>query len=228
MQDKHSSILVCEGPACWLAEFLLCSFAADVLFVFHRAVHSKGLYVRLHKMHHEWIYTIALAHHYMDTLGCHIYVTAYFSMILGSTSHRVSHGDLYTTWRYSWTLHIHDSYPIKQVHKWIPFINSEYHDLHHLRFNVNYGAVWPVSIVFGTYREEPAIYIDGIREPNFRKKVETLGERCYSRKREGHRRVSSGDTVATTTESASKRHTPGASLVHALATTDHRTLQRAR
>ena len=45
---------------------------------------------------------------------------------------------------------------------WIPFLNSQYHDLHHLRFNVNYGAVWPVvDMLFGTYREEPIVYIDG-------------------------------------------------------------------
>jgi sterol desaturase/sphingolipid hydroxylase (fatty acid hydroxylase superfamily) len=53
----------------WVLEFLFCSFFGDVLFyVLHRAVHSKGLYQRLHKMHHEWIYTMALAHHYMDPL----------------------------------------------------------------------------------------------------------------------------------------------------------------
>jgi len=56
-------------PKYWVLEFLFCSFFADVLFyVLHRAVHSKGLYQRLHKMHHEWIYTMALAHHYMDPL----------------------------------------------------------------------------------------------------------------------------------------------------------------
>jgi len=46
-------------PTHWWKEFLFCSFFSDVLFyIFHRAVHSKGLYQRLHKMHHEWIYTI--------------------------------------------------------------------------------------------------------------------------------------------------------------------------
>ena len=48
-------------PNYWILEFLFCSLMSDVLFyVLHRAVHSKGLYQRLHKMHHEWIYTIAL------------------------------------------------------------------------------------------------------------------------------------------------------------------------
>ena len=37
---------------------------------------------------------------------------------------------------------------------WIPFINSQFHDLHHLRFNVNYGAgksvkVKKICFVFG-------------------------------------------------------------------------------
>ncbi len=45
----------------------------------------------------------------------------------------------------------------------IPFLNSEYHDLHHLRYNVNYGAVWPlVDMLFGTYREEPIVYKHGV------------------------------------------------------------------
>lgn len=29
---------------------------------------------------------------------------------------------------------------------WIPFINSQFHDLHHLRFNVNYGAGKSVKV----------------------------------------------------------------------------------
>ena len=159
-----------ELPSNWLLQFILCSFCSDVLFyVFHRAVHSKGLYQRLHKMHHEYIYTIALAHHYMDPLEATIFmlppiippilmgshITVVWAMVLltqfgGIMGHSAFLLPIFGTSR--WTT-------------WIPFLNSQYHDLHHLRFNVNYGAVWPiVDMLFGTYREEPIILIDGYED----------------------------------------------------------------
>ncbi len=156
-----------ELPRYWLAEFLACSFFADVLFyVFHRAVHSKGLYQRLHKMHHEWIYTIALAHHYMDHTEALIFMLPPIipPMLMGS--------HITIVWAMVLLTQLggilgHSAFMIPIISskytKWIPFINSEYHDLHHLRFNVNYGAVWPVvDMIFGTYRQEPIIYIDGV------------------------------------------------------------------
>lgn len=89
--------------------------------------------------------------------------------------------------------------------KWIPFINSEYHDLHHLRFNVNYGAVWPVvDRIFGTYREEPIIYIDGI-EPELPPKSGDAGEKgATAASVKDAEELISGDTVAETAEGASK------------------------
>lgn len=212
-----------ELPAWWLPEFLLCSFAADVLFyVFHRAVHSKGLYVRLHKMHHEWIYTIALAHHYMDPLEAAIFMLPPIipPMLLGSHITIV------------WAMVIltqlggilgHSAFMIpvlsNKYTKWIPFINSEYHDLHHLRFNVNYGAVWPVvDRIFGTYREEPIVYLDGI-EPELTltmRKKSAAGATAGSMKEgdvhtsaskvdhRGEEELIDGDDVADSAEGASK------------------------
>ena len=45
--------------------------------------------------------------------------------------------------------------------RWLPFLQPQYHDLHHLRFNVNYGAMYPFTdMLFGTYRYEKIIYVD--------------------------------------------------------------------
>ena len=116
-------------------------------------------------MHHRWVYPIAIAHHYAEVaeaamfmlppiippvlLGSHITIVwaivllTQLGGILGHSGFMIPVlSNRYTTW--------------------IPFINSEYHDLHHLRYNVNYGAVWPiVDMIFGTYREEPIIYKHG-------------------------------------------------------------------
>ena len=217
-----------ELPARWLPEFLLCSFAADVLFyVFHRAVHSKGLYVRLHKMHHEWIYTIALAHHYMDPLEAAIFMLPPIipPMLLGSHITIV------------WAMVIltqlggilgHSAFMIpvlsNKYTKWIPFINSEYHDLHHLRFNVNYGAVWPVvDRIFGTYREEPIVYLDGVEpelialakgkagggghrggEDDAAAESTKEAERASASNKQGDEDLLDGDDVAESAEGASK------------------------
>lgn len=200
-----------ELPSNWLTQFLICSFSADVLFyVFHRAVHSKGLYARLHKMHHEWIYTIALAHHYMDPLEATIFMLPPIlpPILLGS--------HITVVWAMVILTQLggilgHSAFMIpilsNKYMKWVPFINSEYHDLHHLRFNVNYGAVWPVvDMIFGTYREEPIIYIDGI-EPELKiSKEQGSGNKHSaesSKKQYYEEAVPSADEVADSAEGAS-------------------------
>ena len=53
--------------------------------------------------------------------------------------------------------------PYLQKLKWLPFLQPQYHDLHHLRFTVNYGATYPFTdMLYGTYRYEPIIYVDGV------------------------------------------------------------------
>ena len=76
---------------------------------------------------------------------------------------------------------------------------------------MNYGAVWPVvDRIFGTYREEPIIYIDGI-EPELPPKSGDAGEKgATAASVKDAEELISGDTVAETAEDAveiSKTHT---------------------
>ena len=50
-----------------IKETILISFVADLCFYgLHRLVHLPDLYQIFHKKHHEFKYSMALAHHYME------------------------------------------------------------------------------------------------------------------------------------------------------------------
>ena len=93
---------------------------------------------------------------------------------------------------------------------WIPFLNSQYHDLHHLRFNVNYGAVWPVvDMLFGTYREEPIVYIDGwenkkVGKEQLKNNKTSIRQEDYDADQEEEDEVDESSVVYETAEGASK------------------------
>ena len=153
-----------ELPEHWLFEIVLCSIASDSLFYWlHRLAHHPKVYSKMHKMHHEWIYTIALAHHYMSweealmftlppiipPLLCGAHISTVYVMVLWTNLNGVMG---------------HSAYCIPFLNSMrLPFLNPAYHDLHHLRFNVNYGAVYSFTdIMWGTFREEPIVYMDGV------------------------------------------------------------------
>jgi len=152
-------------PDHWFIEFWFISFASDVLFYWlHRVMHMKPFYKKMHKVHHEWIYSISLAHHYMTWDEALIFMLPPVvpPLLLGS--------HIMVMWVFMFWVQLnailgHSAFCVPWLNKfkWLPFLQPSYHDLHHLRFNVNYGAMYPLTDkIFGTYRYEPIIYIDGI------------------------------------------------------------------
>jgi len=153
-----------ELPSYWLLELFVSTIIADQLFYWiHRVAHMKQFYARLHKMHHEWIYTIALAHHYMDPLEAALFMIPPVlpPMLLGS--------HIVIVWCTMWWVQInailgHSAFCVPFLaHLRLPFLDGRHHDLHHLRFNVNYSAVYDFTDkIWGTHRYENIVYVDGL------------------------------------------------------------------
>ena len=154
-----------ELPDYWFVEFIVISFVSDSLFYWlHRLVHHPRLYPSMHKMHHEWIYSISLAHHYMSMEEALLFMIPPVlpPMLFGT---HIAVMWLYMFWVQLNAILGHSAYmvPVLNKLKWLPFLQPAYHDLHHLRFNVNYGATYPLTdMIYGTYRYEPIIYVDGV------------------------------------------------------------------
>lgn len=113
--------------------FLL--FTDSLIYLIHRALHSKYLYKHLHKPHHKWIMPTPYASHafhpldgYAQSLPYHI-----FPFIL--PLHKYAYIALFTFINI-WTVLIHDGEYLAND----PIINgAACHSLHHLKFSCNYG-----------------------------------------------------------------------------------------
>ena len=154
-------------PTFWriLGELLAFTIIEEIFFFYaHWALHSKYLYARFHKIHHEWTATVGLAASYMHPFE-------YF--ISDSIPNRVaplllaSHpvtiwiwhflANLYTINRYlkNYILKTRFKFQLFLIHSHsgyhLPFLPSnENHDFHHKRFNVNYGSLGFLDAWHGT------------------------------------------------------------------------------
>ena len=162
-----------ELPDYWFLEFIGITILSDQLFYWiHRIVHLPIFYKHLHKMHHEWIYTIAMAHHYMSVGEAILFMIPPMLPPLLFKTH-IAVMWLFTLWVQLNTILGHSAYCIPYLCKlkWLPFLQPTYHDLHHLRFTVNYGAMYTFTdMMYGTYKYENIIYIDGVEPELVEKK----------------------------------------------------------
>lgn len=142
-------------------EQVCCYFAGvvwnEVMFYYsHRALHSKALYPKLHKKHHEYTAPFALAAIYCGPIEM---VVSNLWPFLGMASIFRFH----TFFLYCWVTNaIMGTQTHHSGHKW-PWMTlldeqPNRHDLHHELFNVNFGNVGVLDMLHGTHRDHEAHY----------------------------------------------------------------------
>eukprot|EP00924_Labyrinthula_sp_SR-Ha-C_P009730 maker-scaffold_22-snap-gene-4.13-mRNA-1 protein AED:0.00 eAED:0.00 QI:232/1/1/1/1/1/2/72/337 len=139
-------------------EFSSVTVLADIFFwICHRSFHTPGLYLNHHKVHHEFKYSIASAHHWST-----FFEAAMFSIpqalapivlwpVFGKRIHLTSMwaGIVFTQLN---AIVGHAGYDLPFVPKWFPFFQPEYHDFHHIDHLSNFAAIFPLTdMLFGTY-----------------------------------------------------------------------------
>lgn len=139
-----------------LKEILIISLIADFLFYWlHRMVHLPKLYKKIHKKHHEYKHSFAFVHHYMSRIDAIIFIFPQIIPALLIHSHIWSMilAFVWTQWNAILGHSGYRSYIWEKYFNWIPYMHSTYHDIHHLEFNYNYGAVYTFTDkIFGTFK----------------------------------------------------------------------------
>ncbi|KAH9251797.1 hypothetical protein BASA81_010240 [Batrachochytrium salamandrivorans] len=143
-----------------IKEAFVITVVADSMFYWvHRMVHLPQFYQTFHKQHHEWKYSMALAHHYMTFKEALLFagpqalpplmlipfmgkshlvsmwVAFYFTQLCGMVGHAGYHLPLPS---------------------WFPFFKASYHDYHHVDFDCNYAANYEFTdALYGTLVRAP-------------------------------------------------------------------------
>ena len=135
---------------------------ADVLFYWlHRLMHTRRFYRPMHKIHHEFKYSIALAHHWMDLKESVLFALpqALPPLVYWGVSGRKVH--LLSMWAAFCFTQLnailgHAGYHVPGLPRWVPFFQAAFHDHHHVDYSVNFAAMFPLTDrLFGTYLRAP-------------------------------------------------------------------------
>ena len=134
------------------------SILSDILFyLLHRLMHTPKMYIPFHKKHHEFKYSIALVHHYMEYKEALVFALPQalppliFMLIRGEKIHILSMWCAFVFTQINAILG-HASYKVP-IPSWFPFFQPSYHDLHHIDYSVNFGAIFTFTdMLFGTYK----------------------------------------------------------------------------
>lgn len=110
-------------------------FTDSLIYLIHRALHSKYLYKNLHKPHHKWIMPTPYASHAFHPLDGYAQSLPYHIFPFLLPLHKYAYIALFTFINI-WTVMIHDGEYLAND----PIINgAACHSLHHLKFSCNYG-----------------------------------------------------------------------------------------
>lgn len=125
-------------------DFVLCLLLREALFYYsHRLFHIPYFYVRIHKKHHKFTAPIALAAqfaHPVEQIFANALPISVPPQIVGS--HVVTFW-IFLAWELFNTATVHSGYDF--------FRNkAKMHDLHHEKFNLNYGSIGLLDWVHGT------------------------------------------------------------------------------
>lgn len=128
-----------------LPHFVVSLFLREALFYYsHRLLHYPPLYRRIHKRHHQFTAPIALAAQYahpIEQIVANALPITLPPQILGS--HVVTFW-VFLAYELANTAAVHSGYDFGGL--------AKMHDLHHEKFNLNYGSVGLLDWVHGTNR----------------------------------------------------------------------------
>ena len=142
-------------------ETVLISLLADVLFyLVHRVVHSPMLYQIFHKKHHEYRYSMALAHHFMTYKEALLFSLpqALPPIMLIPFFGKMHIASMWCGMFFTQLGAIlgHAGYHFVTLPEWLPFFRPAYHDFHHVDYSVNFGANFEFTdAIFGTLLRAP-------------------------------------------------------------------------
>lgn len=141
-----------------IKETLMISVVADVLFYgLHRMMHTPRFYQAFHKKHHEFKYSIALAHHFMEFKEALVFALPQALpplLLWGLTGQKMHITSMWVGVFFTQTAAIlgHAGWQVPFLPSWLPFFQPSYHDFHHVDYSVNFGAIYPLTdVLFGTY-----------------------------------------------------------------------------
>lgn len=147
MQYRGCSFLYEELPSVWriLSEILVFAIIEEIGFYYaHRLFHQPALYKRYHKKHHEWtapVCVVAIYAHPLEHVLANLLPAVLGPVVLGS--------HLITMWVWMSLVIVTTSIHHSGYH--FPLLPSpEFHDFHHLKFNVNYGVLGLLDRLHGT------------------------------------------------------------------------------